>query len=148
MHSEEVISIVKVEQNSDIYKKVRCGFELIGKPTIGPDDVVAIKPNLCCIKGPETGATTDLRIIEAIIRYLQEIMFRHHWWSNRMELNCLQTWHSNYWAMKTLNRLNVKLVNLSKSPFSTKVYENNSFLKKVRVPRYCKKQPALFQFQK
>ena len=46
------------------------------------------------------------------------------------------------------NRLNVKLVNLSKSPFSTKVYANNSFLKKVKVPEILQKATCLISVPK
>ena len=34
---------------------------------------VIIKPNLCCLKPPETGATTDVRIVEAIVRYIHRV---------------------------------------------------------------------------
>ena len=136
MNSQEILSIVKVQDDSDIRERVQSGFELIGKPAFHQNDVVAIKPNLCCIKGPETGATTDLRVVEAIIRYLQEEF--HVSDISIVESDGTQLLADM--AFKLLGyeglceRLNVKLVNLSKSPCSYKVYEKNAFLKRVKYP--------------
>jgi uncharacterized protein (DUF362 family) len=148
--SQEIISIVKVQDKSDIYERVRSGFKLIGNPVFGQSDVVAIKPNLCCIKGPETGATTDLRVVEAIIRYLQE-EFRV---SDISVVESDGTQVLADMAFKLLGyeslckRLNVKLVNLSKGPCSYKVYEKNVFLKKVKVPEILERANCLISVPK
>ena len=44
MSAQEIISIVKIKDKSDIYDSIRSGFDLIGKPSLKSDDVVAIKP--------------------------------------------------------------------------------------------------------
>ena len=99
-------------------------------------DAVAIKPNLCCIKGPETGATTDLRVVEGIIRYLQEEF-------QVSDITIVESDGTQLladMAFKLLGyedmakRLNVKLVNLSKTPFSYKTFDGNVSLKKIRYP--------------
>jgi len=130
------ISIVKTEDEPDIYINIKRGFELIGHPKFCADDVVVIKPNLCCIKGPETGATTDPKVVEGIIRYLK----------NDFAVSDISIVESDGtqvladMAFKLLGyerlskRLNVKLVNLSKSSFSSKVFHENIFLKKMNIP--------------
>jgi len=150
MDSQETISIVKIQDKSDIYESVRSGFKLIGDPSFRQDDVVAIKPNLCCIKGSETGATTDLRVVEAIIRYLQ----------NEFRVSDISIVESDGtqlladMAFKLLGyenlskKLNVKLINLSKEPCSYRVYEKNSFLKKVKVPETLERANCLISVPK
>jgi uncharacterized protein (DUF362 family) len=120
---------------------VRKGFKLIGGPEFHSSDVVAIKPNLCCIKGPETGATTDPKVVEAIIRYLQE----EFQVSDIIVVESDGTQVLADMAFKLLGyenlskRLNVKLVNLSKTPCSYKVFDRNVFLKKVKYPDILEK---------
>jgi uncharacterized protein (DUF362 family) len=136
MSSQEIISIVKIQDDSDIYESVRLGFKLMGPPAFRQNDIVVIKPNLCCIKGPETGATTDLRVIEAIIRYLQE-EFKV---SDITVVESDGTQLLADMAFKLLGyedlskKMNFKLVNLSKDQFVYKEYPNNVFLKKVKYP--------------
>ena len=133
---EEIISVLKIRESSDVYENVRKGFKLIGGPEFHSGDVVTIKPNLCCIKGPETGATTDPRVVEGIIRYLQE----EYRVSDIAIVESDGTQVLADMAFKLLGyeklakRLNVELINLSKSPFSSKVFDGNVFLKKIRIP--------------
>lgn len=150
MGSEELISIVKVEDQSDIYEKVRSGFNLIGKPALDQDAVIAIKPNLCCIKGPETGATTDLRVVEAIIRYLQDEF--HVSDISIIESDGTQLLADMAFKLlgyeRLCKKLGVKLVNLSKSPFSYKTFEKNSVMKKVKVPDIFERVTCLISVPK
>jgi uncharacterized protein (DUF362 family) len=150
MSYQEIVSIVKMHDKSDIYESIRSGFKLIGHPSFHQGDVVAIKPNLCCIKGSETGATTDLRVVEAIIRYLQEEF--HVSDISIVESDGTQLLADM--AFKLLGyenlskRLNVKLINLSKEPFSYKVYETNIFLKKVKIPETLERATCLISVPK
>jgi len=115
---------------------LRRGFELIGHPKFGPDDIVVIKPNLCCIKGSETGATTDPKVVEGIIKYLKN----NFGVSDIFIVESDGTQVLADMAFKLLGyeslskRLNVKLVNLSKAPFSSKAFNENFFLKKIDIP--------------
>jgi len=68
----EVIPIAETEEASDICAKIRERFKLIGCPKLNSSDNVVTKPNLCSIQGPETGATTDPKVVEGIILYLQK----------------------------------------------------------------------------
>jgi len=122
---------------NDIYTNVKKGFDSLKDFKLSPDSVVVIKPNLCCIKTPETGATTDARVVEGIINHLK----------NEFGVSDIYIVESDGtqvladMAFKLLGyeklskRLNVKLVNLSTAPFSVKAFPKNVFLKEVRVPR-------------
>ncbi len=136
MSSQELISIVKLSDQPNIYESLQSGLKLIGSPKFKKDDVVVIKPNLCCIKGPETGATTDLRVMEAIIRHLQEEF-------NVSDITVVESDGTQIladMAFKLLGyeelakKLNFKLVNLSKDKFTYKEYPNNVFMKKIKYP--------------
>lgn len=147
---KEVVSIVKVENIDRIYERIRDGFRLIGNPKFQSTDVVAIKPNLCCIKGPETGATTDPRVVEGIVRYLQEEF-------QVSDISIVESDGTQVladMAFKLLGyeslskRLNVKLVNLSSAPASDKVFDGNVFLKKIRYPHILERANWLISVPK
>ena len=95
-----------------------------------------IKPNLCCIKGPETGATTDPRVVEGIIRYLQEeFQVSNIYIVESDGSQVLADMAFKLLGYESLSKkLNVKLVNLSKAPASEKVFDDNVFLKKIQCP--------------
>ena len=134
----ELISILKIEGVHDIYRNVKKGFDSLGDFKLGSDSVVVIKPNLCCIKPPETGATTDVKVVEGIINHLK----------NEFSVSDIHIVESNGaqvladMAFKLLGyeklskKLNVKLVNLSRCEFSVKAFPSNAnvFLKEMRIP--------------
>ncbi len=148
--SKEVISIVKVENLDQIYEKLQEGFSLIGSPEFKSTDIVVIKPNLCAIKGPETGATTDLRVVEALIRYLQEEF--HVSDITIVESDGKQVLADMAFELLGYNRLsrrmNVKIANLSKSPWSYKNFDQNVRLKKIRFPEIMAKANWLISVPK
>lgn len=143
-HKNQIL-ISKVKDAKDIYACIKRGFDSMGDLKLGSDSVVVIKPNLCCIKSPETGATTDPRVAEGIIRCLK----------NEYNVTSIYVVESDGsqvladMAFKLLGyerlskRLDVKLVNLSKSPFSIKVFPENAFLKKIRFP-HIMEEPSFF----
>ena len=140
-HNSEVISILKVRNLQDIQRNINKGIDLFGGLPLSQDSVVVIKPNLCCIKSPETGATTDPRVVEAIINYLKNE-------SGVSEIYIVESDGTQVladMAFKLLGyerlakRLNVELVNLSKAPSSFKAIPRNVFLKKVMMPSIIEK---------
>lgn len=147
---KEVVSIVKVDNMAGIYEKIREGFRLIGDPRFRSTDVVTIKPNLCCIKGPETGATTDIRVVEGIIKYLQE----EFQVSNIIivESDGMQVLADMAFKLlgyeRVAKKLGVKLVNLSKVSSSYKVFHGNVFLKKVKYPHILESASYLISVPK
>ena len=139
--TQEIISVIKAKNKERLPEYIQQGLKLLGNLNFRPDDSVVIKPNLCAIKGPETGATTDPLVVEELIRYLQK----------EYEISDISIIESDGtqlladMAFKLLgyedlaNRLNVKLVNVSKSPNNIKILENNRFIKKIKYPEIVQK---------
>ena len=111
----EYVYIVNLKDTRSIYTSIKKGFSLLKEPKIRPDDLVIIKPNLCAIKTPETGATTDPIVVEGIIRYLKNDLGV----SNIFIVESDGTSVDAYMAFKLLGyeklseSLNVKLINLT-----------------------------------
>jgi len=61
-----------VEAGDDIQKAVVRSIELIGGLGLREGEAAVIKPNLCNAKNPHGMVITDFRIIEAVIRLIQE----------------------------------------------------------------------------
>ncbi len=67
-----LVSVVRVHE--DVNEAVRRAIDLVGGFTVSKGSNVVIKPNLCSsTRSAESGVTTDVRIVEALIRYLQKI---------------------------------------------------------------------------
>jgi uncharacterized protein (DUF362 family) len=121
----------------DICNNIKSGINSFRDLNLNSGSVVVIKPNLCCIKPPETGATTDVRVVEAIINCLKnEFDVSNVYIVESDGAQVLADVAFKLLGYKKLSkRLNVKLVNLSESPFSFKFFPDNTFIKEVRVPK-------------
>lgn len=89
-----------------------------------------------CDKTPETGATTDPRVVEAVIRYLKD----EYGISDIFIVESDGAQVLADMAFKLLGyerlsrRLDVKLLNLSRPSTSVRFFPSNRYLKKVRIP--------------
>jgi len=116
MNSKPVVSIAKVVDD-DVEKALNESIDLLG----GLEEVkgktsVTIKPNLCCLKSSSSGATTDPRIVEAVIKKIRSF--------SSCKISIVETNNSHASADKTFKTLGytdlekkyskVKCVNLSK----------------------------------
>lgn len=133
---QEKISVAKLNATSDIQQCIKSGIECIGGLSLRSDDAVVIKPNLCCIKPPETGATTDVKVAESLVNYLKNEF-------GISDISIVESDGSQVLAdmafkllgyEKLSNKRGVKLVNLSSCPSSVKQFPQNAFLKEVQVP--------------
>lgn len=134
---KETIIISKVKDATDTYACMKKVLGSMDDLKLGSDSVVAIKPNLCCIKSFETGATTDPHVVEEIIRCLKD----DYGVTSIYIVESDATQVLADMAFKLLGyerlskKLDVQLVNLSKSPFCVKDFPENAFLKKIKFPR-------------
>ncbi len=66
--------VAVVKTDIGVEKATKKAVELLGgiKEFIKPDEKVLLKPNLFTVKGPETGATTDMRLVVAVHELLKE----------------------------------------------------------------------------
>jgi len=129
------VAIVRVDER-DILKGVKRIFELLGRPDLPVDAKIAIKLNLCYFKTFETGATSDPRVVEALITYFKEefpkadiSLVEADATSARQDL--LFKWLG---FQDLARKHGVKCVNVSKED-GVEVEVKGKFLKKVRVPK-------------
>lgn len=66
--NDNAVAIVKA--NGDIPSTLNRGLDLIGGFKVSNGEKIVIKPNLCAKSPPEAGATTDVRIVQALVRYI------------------------------------------------------------------------------
>ena len=139
IHSKslELIYASKVSHASDIANGISKSFDLWTDIKLDSSSAVLIKPNLCSIKSHETGTTTDPKIVEEIITCLKNKF-------NVSDISLIESDGAQVLAdlafellgyRKLAKKLNVKLVNLSKVPFSVKTFPKNAFLKEIKVPQ-------------
>ena len=142
---QESITLSRIRETSKIYDCVKKGFGSLGDLNLDPHTRVVIKPNLCCIKSCETGATTDPCVVEGIVRCLQDDY-------GVVSIFVVESDASQMLAdmafkllgyEKLSKKMNVTLVNLSKSAYNVKDFPQNAFLKRIKFPRVLDK-PCLF----
>lgn len=129
------VSVLKAYAK-DIQQDIKSGIDLIGGLNLQRESVVVIKPNLCCIKPPETGATTDVRVVEGIVNYLRNEFGISD--ISIVESDGTQVLADMAFTLlgyeKLSKKLSVKLVNLSTAPFLVKKFPENELLKEIKVP--------------
>lgn len=130
-------SVTLVRTFKGISKAIEEAFQNFDFPNLNSQSPVVIKPNLCGIKGPETGATTDPQVIEALINYLkshydsQEIFIVE---SDATALNVDMAFQLLGYN-KLANKLGIKTVNLSKLPYTKRKLSQSLNLTEVKIPK-------------
>jgi len=133
-----VVAVLKPEsvRKEPLYDIMYSAIELIGGLNLSRGDKVIIKPNLCRILPAHSGATTDPRIVEAIVRIiLKEV--------GNCEIFVVESdsmTRDADAAFKKLGYTKLKkygatLTNLSKEETSLVYLPDGRFFKKIRVPK-------------
>jgi len=134
------VSVLEITARN-VQSEVKTGLALIGGLNLQRDSAVVIKPNLCCIKPPETGATTDVKVIEGIVNYLRNEFGIYD--ISIVESDGTQVLADIAFKLlgyeKLSKKLNLNLVNLSKAPFFVKKFPQNALLKEVKFPEVFEK---------
>jgi len=71
--TQEVSTVAAVRVGENIPEAVRKIFDLVGAPVLEDGNTVTIKLNLCFFRTYDTGATTDPRVLEALIQFLRTL---------------------------------------------------------------------------
>jgi len=135
MNEKPLVSIVKGDDET-IENTVYKSIDLIdGLSDLKGRKIVSIKPNLCRPLSSQSGATTDPRIVEAVIKRINSIQ--------KCEIQIVETNNFKASAEATFKRLgyldlankysNVNCVNLSKEE-TLRVSINGKIFKTLRVP--------------
>ena len=69
---KDIVTVVEAKDYGVTKEVLREGIRQLGGLRIKPGDLVVIKPNLCCEKSAETGATTHIEFITGIIELINE----------------------------------------------------------------------------
>lgn len=143
----ELVSIAKA--GKDIRASVEAGLAPIDL-SIRADTPIIIKPNLCCVKTCETGATTDSRIVEALIDYFKSRFKSEKFYiveSDATMLNADIAFQILGYA-RVAQKTGANIVNLSKIPSEKMSFPNNIVQTKVRIPELFKKPHFLISVAK
>jgi uncharacterized protein (DUF362 family) len=130
----DVVSIIKVGGN--VQEAINTGLDYL-QLSINPQIPIMIKPNLCCVKTSDTGATTDPRVVEAVIKY-----FKIHFGSRKfyiVESDATMLNADVAFQILGYKRLalevGAEIVNLSKIPWDMKYFNDNVIQHRVRIPK-------------
>jgi len=131
------VAVVDVADENEIEKAVCSGIEFIGGFRPAEGSRIAIKPNLCSARRPpESGATTHVGVVEALINYVDERTKNCCFLV--VESDSDRTADEAYRALgyRELeeNYGNVKLVNLSKDKFVKFIPQNGKKLVTMEIP--------------
>jgi len=131
-----VVSVVRCEGREDIYRALKKAIELSGGLRVRDGDKVVIKLNLCNMRTWETGATSDPRVVEALLRYLREnfrglemALVESDATAARQDL--LFRWLG---FTRLAGKYGARCVNLSKDEITVKRI-NGLYFKEVEVPK-------------
>jgi uncharacterized protein (DUF362 family) len=136
-HSEKPhVAVVRVHNEDELYRHVARAFDIL-KPTLPKSAKVIIKPNLCALNGPESGATTDVRVVDAMIRVLNEnynidkiaVVESDSW--NRLAVEAFQ--RLRYTDLPKTHR-NVELVGLSTKKTMKVRLPHPTYFRFLRLP--------------
>jgi uncharacterized protein (DUF362 family) len=130
------LAILKVHDDTKLYDYIKEALNLTGIQ-IPRKRRIIIKPNLCDIRGSDSGLTTDVRLVDALIRFLNDnydpikiaVVESNSW-------NRLATEAFSRLGLVSLSRQheNVELVNLSTSRSVTTRLPTPSHFKLLRLP--------------
>lgn len=138
VHSDvSKVAILKVYDDDKLYDYLIEAFKL-AEVQIPKKRKIIIKPNLCDLKGPDSGITTDVRMVDVLIRFLNENC-------NPAKIAIVESNSWNRLAREAFSRLgyvslsrlyeNVELINLSASKSVKVLLLNPTHFKFLRIPR-------------
>jgi uncharacterized protein (DUF362 family) len=143
----DLVSVTKVGNN--VQEAMNTGLDCLHL-SISPKIPIVIKPNLCCVRTSETGATTDPRIVEALIKY-----FKEHFGSTEffiVESDATMLNADAAFQILGYKRLafgaGAEIVNLSTAPWDLMDFHDNVVQTTVRVPKLFQRTHFLISVAK
>lgn len=120
------------------------------KFSVKPDIPIIIKPNLCCIRSFETGATTDPSIVEALVRYIKRKFRSKKFYiveSNATALNADLAFKLLGYE-KLAYQIGAKIINLTSIPFHVEKFPRNNYIKQLKIPAIFRRSHFLISAAK
>lgn len=130
------VAVIHCPETKDLMENLEKALDLAGAPIIPSGATVAIKPNLGTTNSPDSGDTTDVRLVEAIIK-----VFRKK--SPNCNVVIVESDSMGTFVAKAFvdlgytelcERLNIKLVNLSRDKCHYLKIRGGSALGTLTVP--------------
>lgn len=135
--SNAKVTITRIESNQrlSIFRAVESGIDLLGGIDVSEGDKIIIKPNLSTCRPPESGITTDVRVVEAIVNAISKI-------GHNFKIYIIESDNADRTGNESLERYvrlrekyEVKLVNISNEETSVKLLPKGRIFKKLEVPK-------------
>lgn len=141
------VSIIKVK--NDVQEALETGLDRL-QLSIEPKIPIMIKPNLCCVRTSETGATTDARVVEALIKYIRDRFGPRKFFIVESDATMLNADVAfQLLGYKRLAReVGANIVNLSKVPWDLRNFPDNVVQTRVRIPRLFQRPHFLISVAK
>ncbi len=143
----DLVSITKV--GNDVQEAMNTGLSPL-QLSIKPQTPIMIKPNLCCVRTSETGATTDPRIVEALIKHFRNRFGSREFYIIESDATSLNV--DVAFQLLGYKRLafeaGANTVNLSKVPWDLKNIHDNVVQTRVRIPKLFQRPHFLISVAK
>ena len=143
----DLVSITKVVNS--VQGALNTGLDHL-QLSIRPEIPIIIKPNLCCVRTSETGATTNPRIVDVLIKYFRNRFGSKEFYiveSDATMLNADVAFQILGYKKLALEA-GANIINLSKVPWDMRNLRNNMFQTKVRIPRLFQRPHFLISVAK
>jgi len=73
LNNKVTITRIKSDQRLSIFGAVESAIDFLGGIDVSRGDKIVIKPNLGTCKPPNSGTTTDVRVVEAILNSIYKV---------------------------------------------------------------------------
>jgi uncharacterized protein (DUF362 family) len=136
MHRENNPKVAVIRVKDSLPQAIEQGLDYIGGIEAHSDDKIIIKPNLCHPSPPDTGRTTDVRVVEEIVNRCEKIVDN--------DIYIVESDNYATTADKTFKRLGYKqlkkrhpiqLLNISKEP-KTRMKIDGKCFETIEVPNF------------
>lgn len=135
LNNKVIISEIKPDQKSSIFGAVESAINFLGGIDVSQGDKIIIKPSLPTCRPPNSGTTTDFRVIEAILK----LIYKN---GNNFQIYIVESDNIFRRANESFERYaklrkkyGVRLVNLSNEEISIVPLPKGRIFKKLEVPK-------------
>jgi len=129
---------MNVEDNfHSILQSLNSLISYVGGLHLKPNIKVIIKPNLCALKPPKSGVTTDVKVVEALIKIIKREEPTAKIYIVESDTHVRNTWKAFeiLGFLRLREKYGVELINLTEEELVELNIDNGHFFKEMYVPR-------------
>ena len=126
------------EDFHSIFQSLNSLISDVGGLRLRPNIKVIIKPNLCALKPPETGATTDVKVVEALIKIIKREEPTAKIYIVESDTHIRDTWKAFELLgfLRLREKYGVELINLTEEELVEANIDNGHFSRKYMYLKY------------